>query len=126
MSARLAKCNTAPTSKYSDNGVSSDVAPDWFETTNRTLIYAKFPMLLIKPLRLATLYSDISGGGSIVNRLSMIIFIAGSLWASIVRAENLLAGADIGYGEYLSNDCVYYNALQITGMNESWAYFFSE
>jgi cytochrome c len=41
-----------------------------------------------------------------VNRLSMIIFIVGGLCASIVRAEDLLAGADIGYGEYLSGECV--------------------
>ena len=36
----------------------------------------------------------------------MIIFIVGSLWASIVRGEDLLAGADIGYGEYLLGECV--------------------
>jgi hypothetical protein len=36
----------------------------------------------------------------------MIIFIVGGLCASIVRAEDLLAGADIGYGEYLSGECV--------------------
>ena len=41
-----------------------------------------------------------------MNRLSMIIFIANGLFASIVRAEDLLAGADIGYGEYLSGECV--------------------
>ena len=41
-----------------------------------------------------------------MNKLSMIIFIVGSLSASIVRAEDLLAGADIGYGEYLSGECV--------------------
>ena len=41
-----------------------------------------------------------------MNRLSMIIFIVGGLCASIVRAEDLLAGADIGYGEYLSGECV--------------------
>ena len=41
-----------------------------------------------------------------MNRLSMIIFILGGLCGSIVRAEDLLAGADIGYGEYLSGECV--------------------
>ena len=41
-----------------------------------------------------------------MNKLSMIIFIVGSLCASIVKAEDLLAGADIGYGEYLSGECV--------------------
>jgi len=47
-----------------------------------------------------------SEGVGIVKRLSMIIFIAGGLFAGIVRAEDLLAGADIGYGEYLSSECV--------------------
>ena len=41
-----------------------------------------------------------------MNKLSMIIFIVGSLCASIVKAEDLLAGADIGYGEYLSAEFV--------------------
>jgi len=30
----------------------------------------------------------------------------GSLWSGITSAEDLLVGADIGYGEYLSGECV--------------------
>ena len=41
-----------------------------------------------------------------MQRISIIIFLAASLYASAVRAEDLLAGADIGYGEYLSGECV--------------------
>jgi len=41
-----------------------------------------------------------------VHRISIIIFLAASLFASAVSAEDLLAGADIGYGEYLSGECV--------------------
>ena len=41
-----------------------------------------------------------------MHRISTIIFLAASLFASAVSAEDLLAGADIGYGEYLSGECV--------------------
>ena len=41
-----------------------------------------------------------------MQRISIIIFLAASLFASAVSAEDLLAGADIGYGEYLSGECV--------------------
>jgi len=41
-----------------------------------------------------------------VHRISIIIFLAASLFAGAVSAEDLLAGADIGYGEYLSGECV--------------------
>ncbi len=41
-----------------------------------------------------------------MHRISIIIFLAASLFASAVSAEDLLAGADIGYGEYLSGECV--------------------
>jgi cytochrome c len=41
-----------------------------------------------------------------VHRISIIIFLAASLFVSAVSAEDLLAGADIGYGEYLSGECV--------------------
>jgi cytochrome c len=41
-----------------------------------------------------------------VHRISIILFLAASLFASAVSAEDLLAGADIGYGEYLSGECV--------------------
>jgi len=41
-----------------------------------------------------------------VQKISIIIFLAASLSASSVGAEDLLAGADIGYGEYLSGECV--------------------
>ena len=41
-----------------------------------------------------------------MQKVSIIIFLAASLSASSVSAEDLLAGADIGYGEYLSGECV--------------------
>ena len=41
-----------------------------------------------------------------MHRIPIIIFLAASLFASAVSAEDLLAGADIGYGEYLSGECV--------------------
>ena len=41
-----------------------------------------------------------------MQRISIIIFLAASSFASAVSAEDLLAGADIGYGEYLSGECV--------------------
>jgi len=41
-----------------------------------------------------------------LHRIPIIIFLAASLFASAVSAEDLLAGADIGYGEYLSGECV--------------------
>ena len=46
------------------------------------------------------------GGDRIVQKISIIIFLAASLSTSSVGAEDLLAGADIGYGEYLSGECV--------------------
>ena len=40
-------------------------------------------------------------------RRSVIIFFAvGLISSSLASADNLLAGADIGYGEYLSGECV--------------------
>lgn len=41
-----------------------------------------------------------------MRRFNFIIFVVGSLCASTASAEDLLAGADIGYGEYLSGECV--------------------
>ena len=41
-----------------------------------------------------------------MQKISIIIFLAASLSTSSVGAEDLLAGADIGYGEYLSGECV--------------------
>jgi len=41
-----------------------------------------------------------------VKKFSLAVFIAGSLWVSAAGAEDLLAGADFGYGEYLSGECV--------------------
>lgn len=37
---------------------------------------------------------------------AITVFVAGSLSAMPVIAEDLLAGADVGYGEYLSGECV--------------------
>ena len=41
-----------------------------------------------------------------VEKFSIISLAAGLICASTASAENLLAGADIGYGEYLSGECV--------------------
>ena len=41
-----------------------------------------------------------------MNRLLIAYFAAGLCFSSTVQAENLLAGADVGYGEYLSGECV--------------------
>ena len=36
----------------------------------------------------------------------IIFFTVGLICSGATRAENLLAGSDIGYGEYLSGECV--------------------
>ena len=41
-----------------------------------------------------------------MKRFSITFFIAGMLCISTASAEEILAGADIGYGEYLSGECV--------------------
>ena len=41
-----------------------------------------------------------------MNRFFITFFAAGFLCIGKVSAENLLVGADIGYGEYLSGECV--------------------
>jgi len=44
--------------------------------------------------------------GEIVNRFFIIVFAAGLSCINAASAEDLLAGADVGYGEYLSGECV--------------------
>ena len=39
-------------------------------------------------------------------RFFITVFAAGLSFTSAASAEDLLAGADIGYGEYLSGECV--------------------
>jgi len=41
-----------------------------------------------------------------VNRFFITIFAAGVVYTGAASAEDLLAGADVGYGEYLSGECV--------------------
>ena len=41
-----------------------------------------------------------------MKRFFITFFAAGFLCIGKVSAENLLVGADIGYGEYLSGECV--------------------
>ena len=41
-----------------------------------------------------------------VKKFFITFFAAGLIFSSTASAENLLAGADIGYGEYLSGECV--------------------
>ena len=41
-----------------------------------------------------------------MRRCSITLFAVLVIFASTASAENLLAGADIGYGEYLSGECV--------------------
>jgi cytochrome c len=46
------------------------------------------------------------GGVSAVKRFFIISFAASLFFAGEVSAENIISGADIGYGEYLSGECV--------------------
>ena len=41
-----------------------------------------------------------------MRRCNITLFAVLVIFASTASAENLLAGADIGYGEYLSGECV--------------------
>ena len=41
-----------------------------------------------------------------MRRCNITLFAVLVIFASAASAENLLAGADIGYGEYLSGECV--------------------
>ena len=41
-----------------------------------------------------------------MRRCNITLFVVLVIFASTASAENLLAGADIGYGEYLSGECV--------------------
>ena len=41
-----------------------------------------------------------------MTRFFIIVFAAGLSCFNAARAEDILAGADVGYGEYLSGECV--------------------
>ena len=41
-----------------------------------------------------------------MTRFFITVFAAGLSFTSAASAEDLLAGADVGYGEYLSGECV--------------------
>jgi len=41
-----------------------------------------------------------------VRKLLITMFMVGPVCSGVAGAEDLLAGADIGYGEYLSGECV--------------------
>ena len=56
-------------------------------------------------MRLVTLLAVIKWG-EIVTRFFIIVFSAGLSCINAASAEDLLAGADVGYGEYLSGECV--------------------
>mgnify|MGYP001463462761 CR=1 FL=1 len=45
-------------------------------------------------------------GDNAVTRFFITVFATGMSCISAASAEDLLAGADIGYGEYLSGECV--------------------
>ena len=45
-------------------------------------------------------------GGNAVTRFFISVFAASLSCISAASAEDLLAGADVGYGEYLSGECV--------------------
>ena len=47
-----------------------------------------------------------SGGDNAVKRLLIAYCAAGLCFSGAAHAENLLAGADVDYGEYLSGECV--------------------
>ena len=44
--------------------------------------------------------------GEIVTRFFISVFAAGLSCINAASAEDLLSGADVGYGEYLSGECV--------------------
>ena len=44
--------------------------------------------------------------GEIVTKFFIIVFAAGLSCINAASAEDLLAGADVDYGEYLSSECV--------------------
>jgi len=46
------------------------------------------------------------GGDNAVTRFFISVFAAGLSCINAASAEDLLAGADVGYGEYLSGECV--------------------
>ena len=57
-------------------------------------------------MRLVTLLAVIGWGDNAVIRFFISVFAAGLSCINAASAEDLLAGADVGYGEYLSGECV--------------------
>ena len=51
-----------------------------------------------------------------MTRLFITVFAAGLSFINAASAEDLLAGADVGYGEYLSGECVTCHSQ--TGVNK--------
>ena len=55
---------------------------------------------------MVTFLAFVNRGSVAVEKFFIIFFAVGVICSSTASAENLLAGADIGYGEYLSGECV--------------------
>ena len=63
-------------------------------------------MLLTLELQFVTFLGFVCFRSDTVRRSVITFFAVGVIWSSTASAGNLLAGADIGYGEYLSGECV--------------------
>ena len=63
-------------------------------------------MLLTLALQFLTFLGFVCWRSDTLGRCGITFFAVLVICASTASAENLLAGADIGYGEYLSGECV--------------------
>ena len=63
-------------------------------------------MQLTLSMPLAIMNQLVGLGGKPVKTLWTLFFFAVMFCSSYAEAENLLDGADLGYGEYLSGECV--------------------
>ena len=68
--------------------------------------HVKITMLLTLALQFLTFLGFVCWRSDTVRRRGITLFAVLVICASTASAENLLAGADTGYGEYLSGECV--------------------
>ena len=69
-------------------------------------LHVKITMLLTLALQFLTFLGFVCWRSDTVRRCGITFFAVLVIYASTASAENLLVGADIGYGEYLSGECV--------------------
>ena len=69
-------------------------------------LHVKITMLLTLALQFLTFLGFVCWRSDTVRRCGITFFAVLVICASTASAENLLAGADIGYGEHLSGECV--------------------